>query len=254
MACAPQAVPLAAGGVLYSDSTMKTLAHCRAITFDLFGTVLDLGGSLTPAIKTFLRGRANVTAAAFWQQLRYRQRIEQYQDSLMLLGHGGYLETVRRAFSYVARASGVTPSARETEAYLAAWEDLDPFPECRAALERLGARFKLVALSNGDGPLLGRLVTRRIRFDFDLVIPVETVGAFKPHPAVYRAAARELRMEVGELIMVSANSFDVLGARTCGLRGIYVNRYRLPYEETEPQFLPDATVADFEELAELLLT
>ena len=47
-----------------------------------------------------------------------------------------------------------------------------------------------------------------IRFDFDRVIPVSTAGALKPHPAVYRAAAREL-------IMVSANSFDVLAAELC---------------------------------------
>lgn len=145
------------------------------------------------------------------------------------------------------------PTAAETAAYLAAWQELSPFPECHANLERLRGRFELAALSNGDAAFLQHLTANRIRFDFDHVISVDAVAAFKPHPAVYRAAARLLRREVGELIMVSANSFDVLGARTCGLRGIYVNRYRLPYEETEPQFLPDAEVADFDELAGLLL-
>ena len=234
-------------------AAMESLRACRAIAFDLFGTVLDLGGSLRPALEVFLRGRRGTDAAGFWRQLRYRQRIEQYQDSLMLLGHGGYLETVRRAFSYVARAHGLTPTASETDAYLAAWQELSPFPECRANLERLRARFKLMALSNGDAAFLEHLAANRIRFEFDSVVSVDTVGAFKPHPAVYRAAARELRLEVGELIMVSANSFDVLGARTCGLRGVYVDRYGLPFEETEPQFLPDATVTDFGELADLLL-
>ena len=232
---------------------MGSLQGCRAIAFDLFGTVLDLEGSLRPALEAFLRGRGGVDAAAFWHQLRYRQRIEQYQDSLMLLGHGGYLETVRRAFSYVARAHQLPPTAAETDAYLAAWRELSPFAECRANLERLRARFELAALSNGDAPLLRHLTAHRIRFEFARVISVDAAGAFKPHPAVYRGAARTLRREVGELIMVSANSFDVLGARACGLRGVYVDRYRLPYEETEPQFLPDATVANFDELADLLL-
>jgi 2-haloacid dehalogenase len=223
------------------------------LTFDLFGTVLDLEGSLTPALDTLLSGRFAAGAAAFWKRLRYRQRIEQYQDSLMMLGHGGYLETVRRTFSYVARGAGFTPTAADYESYLAAWERLDPFPECRAALERLRGRYRLVALSNGDAPYLQRLVAGRIRVAFDAVISVDAAGAFKPHPAVYRVAARELHLEVGELAMVSANSFDVLGARTCGLRGIYVDRYRLPYEETAPQYLPDATVSDFDQLSALLL-
>lgn len=232
---------------------MSPFDRCRALTFDLFGPVLNLEGSLTPALEPLLRGRAAGGAAEFWRQLRYRQRIEQYQDSLMMLGHGGYLETVRRTFSYVARACGFTPTPADYDAYMAAWEQLNPFPECRAALERLRGRYRLVALSNGDEPYLHRLVAGRIGVAFDAVISVDAAGAFKPHPAVYRAAARELQLEVGELAMVSANSFDVLGARTCGLRGIYVDRYRLPYEETVPQYLPDATVRDFDGLAALLL-
>jgi FMN phosphatase YigB (HAD superfamily) len=51
--------------------------------------------------------------------------------------------------------------------------------------------------------------------------------------------------------MVSSNSFDVMGARACGFRGAYVNRYQLPYEDTP--YLPDITVADFTALAQALL-
>jgi FMN phosphatase YigB (HAD superfamily) len=50
--------------------------------------------------------------------------------------------------------------------------------------------------------------------------------------------------------MVSANSFDVMGARACGFRGAYINRYRLPFEDTP--FQPDLTVKDFTELAAAL--
>ena len=60
-------------------------------------------------------------------------------------------------------------------------------------------------------------------------------------------------MEPGELIMVSSNSFDVMGARTCGLRGIYVNRYNLPFEDTDAQYEPDLTVGDFAAMADHLL-
>ena len=63
---------------------MSPLNRCHALTFDLFGTVLDLAGSLTPALERLLAGRAAGGAEAFWRQLRHRQRIEQYQDSLMM--------------------------------------------------------------------------------------------------------------------------------------------------------------------------
>ena len=42
-----------------------------------------------------------------------------------------------------------------------------------------------------------------------------------------------------------------MGARACGFRGAFVNRYGLPYEETALQ--PDLVVDDFDELAAELL-
>ena len=48
-------------------------------------------------------------------------------------------------------------------------------------------------------------------------------------------------------MMVASHSFDVMGARACGYRGAYVNRYRLPFDET--QYRPDIEVNDFVELA-----
>ncbi len=228
------------------------LTTCRALTFDLFGTVLDLGGSLTPYIAQYLEELgSDADPGEFWGQLRYRQRIEQYQDSLLMLGHSGYLETVQRAVIYVSRLNGLEPTPAEVETFMESWLELSPFPDCVNGLERLSTRFQLVALSNGNPWYLDHLIEHRIRFEFDDVISVETVGAFKPHPGVYRRAAAILDLEVGELLMVSSNSFDVMGARSCGLRGAYVDRYGLPYEDTP--FLPDVVVSDFNELADLLL-
>ena len=235
-------------------SLKPELANTKALTFDLFGTVLDLGGSLTPYIADFLKEHGSEKdASEFWAQLRYRQRIEQYQDSLVELGHSGYLETVERAFSYVCRLNGLDPERSAIKKWMESWQMLSPFPEVVEALDRLKSRFKLVALSNGNPWFLDHLVKNRIKYDFDAVLSVELAGAFKPYPGVYRRAARELDMEVGELIMVSANSFDVMGARTCGLRGAYVNRYNLPFEDTYKRYLPDVTVDNFTELADVLL-
>ncbi len=230
---------------------MAKFEQVQALTFDLFGTILDLGGSLTPFIDEMLREKgADTTAEQFWQQWRYRQRLEQFQDTIMMLGHGGYLETVRRAFVYVLALNKIEMSKGEVQTFLACWQELSPFPEVRSGLEKLTARYKLVGLSNGDPAFLDHLAKNRIQWDFDDVISVTTMGAFKPHPAVYRRAAQILGLEVGACMMVSANSFDVVGARACGLRGAYVNRYDLPYEDSP--YRADVTVADFTELAEAI--
>ena len=230
---------------------MAKFEQVQALTFDLFGTILDLGGSLTPFIAEMLKKKGtDTTAEQFWQQWRYRQRLEQFQDTIMMLGHGGYLETVRRAFVYVLALNKIEMSEEEVKTFLACWQDLSPFPEVRAGLKKLAAYYKLVGLSNGDPAFLDHLAKNRIQWDFDDVISVTTMGAFKPHPAVYRRAAQILGLEVGACMMVSTNSFDVVGARACGLRGAYVNRYDLPYEDSP--YRADVTVTDFTELAEAI--
>jgi 2-haloacid dehalogenase len=220
----------------------------RALTFDLFGTVLDLGGSLTPPIARWLRELgAEVSAEQFWKEWRYRQRIEQYQDNIVEMGHSGYLPVARRAGVYVARQFGIKASERQMDRLMQAWQKLNAFDDVIGAMKKMSKRYRLVALSNGEETYLKHLCRNRIMWKFDAIISVETVGAFKPHPGVYRKAAAMLGLEVGQCLMVSANSFDVMGARMCGMRGAYVNRYRLPYEDTP--FVPDLVVGGLEESA-----
>ena len=218
----------------------------------LFGTVLDLGGSLTPHIHDFLRNKGvDRDPAEFWQQWRYRQRIEQYQDNIVEMGHSGYLTVARRACVYTSQLFNVGASSDEIDELMKAWQLLSPFEDVLPALDRLRSRFKLVALSNGEPDFLQHLAKNRIGWDFDDIISVQVVGAFKPHPGVYRRAASILGLEVGECLMVSANSFDVMGARMCGLRGAFVNRGDLPYEDSP--FQPDLTPKDFTEMADQLI-
>lgn len=231
---------------------MVTYSTVQALTFDLFGTILDLGGSLTPPLLPFLQAKgAAIAADAFWAQWRDRQRIEQYQDTLMMLGHSGYLETARRAFVYTLRRNNIDATAAEVATFMQNWQQLAPFPDVVPALERLQQRYRLVVLSNGEPDFLQHLVDNRVNWPFDDIFSVNRVGAFKPHPAVYRGAALQLGLPVEQCLMVSANAFDVVGARACGYRAIYVNRYGLPVEDHPYQ--PDEIVKDFAELADRLL-
>ena len=222
----------------------------KALTFDVFGTVLDLGGSLTPFIGGFLQQKGVAQPAEeFWGKWRERQRLEQYQDSLLMVGHTGYLGTSRKALIYTLACEKIEASAREMDELMESWQELSPFPEVIDSLGSLAKRFRLVALSNGDPAFLDHLVRNRIRWDFAHQFSVTKVGRFKPHPTVYRAAAVELGLEPGECCMISAHPFDILGSRLCGYRAIYVNRYGTPI--TDAPVEPDAVVADFAELAGL---
>ena len=230
------------------------IASVNTLTFDIFGTVLDLGGSLTaPAANFLAQHNSAVPPDRFWIDWRNRQRVEQYQDNLFMLGHSGYRETCRRAFIYCLRLHGVSFDYAEVDRFMAVYDDLSPYPDAVEGLRKLADsnRFQLVALSNGEQSYLERLARHNIGIPFSHVISVEQAGVFKPHPAVYRTAARIMNREPAEIMMVAAHSFDITGARACGYRGAYVNRYQLPNEESPYQ--PDFEVSDFHQLAERLL-
>ncbi len=231
--------------------TQNPLEDVTTLAFDIFGTTLDLTNSLVPPLSAFLASkRVPMSGADFWSQWRARQRVEQYQDTLLMLGHSGYLETCRRAFIYTLRANSIEFTYGEVDKFMRVWQDLTPYEDSLPGLEKLGESYKLVALSNGERWYLKHLVENRIKRPFDAVISVDEAGAFKPHPAVYRTAARILGLEPQQMMMVASHSFDILGARACGYRGAYVNRYGLPYEESPYQ--PDIVVNDFLELAAAL--
>jgi 2-haloacid dehalogenase len=223
--------------------------NVKALTFDVFGTVLDLGGSLVPFIEKFFeKNGIQQSPEAFWNKWRERQRLEQYQDSLLMIGHTGYLGTSRKALIYTLENEKIEVPDEEVDELMAAWQELRPFPDVMDPLKRLEKRFKLVAVSNGDPDFLDHVIKNRIQWKFFHSFSVTKVGRFKPHPTVYRAAALELGLEPEECCMISAHPFDIIGSRLSGYRAVYVNRYNSPLKGAPVK--PDAIVANFPELAD----
>jgi 2-haloacid dehalogenase len=227
------------------------LQRVHTLTFDVFGTVLDLSGSIVPALANLLKAKGSkVGPGDLWATWRGRQRTEQFQDSLLQLGHSGYLETARRGLVYSLELQQVKCNVAEIERVMRSYEALKPFDDAVKGLKKLAERYRLVALTNGNQWLLDQLCEHNIPVAFHERISVDKAGHFKPHPSVYRTAVQILDCDPGEILMVASHSFDILGARACGFRGAYVNRYKLPYEDSPLR--PDLTVSDFLELSRRL--
>ncbi len=221
------------------------------LTFDIFGTVLDLTGGIVPVLRDFVdRKGLKLDPHELWRYWRTRQRLEQHQDTILMLGHSGYLEVARRALAFTLRAHHIEFEVSETHNLIGVFERLRPFEDARLGLKRLATKYELVALSNGNQALLDKLCDESVGAPFKARISVDRFGRFKPHPSIYRGAAAALGAEPGELMMVAAHSFDVHGARACGYRGAYVNRYRLPYEDSP--LVPDWTGPEFNALCDRL--
>lgn len=222
----------------------------EVLTFDLYGTIVDMQSGLTEAATPFLRakgwqGRPDAFVT-WWRRTHFENSMI---DALLDRGHTPYREIGRRAVSYTLERAGIPFTRPEAEALVAAIERLRPFDDVVPALERLARRYRLAVLSNGDPDMLEN-ARPFIGFEFERMISIAEAGYFKPHFATYRKAAEILGTEVGRVMHVANHAFDCIGAKAAGSRAAFVNRRRRPYGETPYQ--PDLVVPDFAALADAL--
>lgn len=142
---------------------------------------------------------------------------------------------------------------RRVDEALAEAQHLPPFPDVLPGLERLAAAGHRLAVLTNSGAASGRRTLEAAGIDgyFEEVLGVDAVRSFKPHPAVYAYALRQLGAEAPEsLMLVAAHAWDVAGARDAGLRGALVSRDGEVAPAVFPE--PDLVVADLQDLAQRL--
>src|SRR6266481_413350 len=88
----------------------------------------------------------------------------------------------------------------------------------------LGGR-KLAILSNGSPRMLQELV-RNSGLDrwIETAISIDSVRAYKPHQSCYALVEPALGVTRAEVLFVSSNSFDVVGAKAFGFNVAWVRR------------------------------
>jgi 2-haloacid dehalogenase len=92
-------------------------------------------------------------------------------------------------------------------------------------------------LSNGDPDMLGIAVrSAGLGPLLDHVISVEPAKAFKTDPRAYALGPRTLGLPTKQILFVSSNGWDALGATWYGYTTLWVNRTGAPLEQlgTEP--------------------
>ena len=78
------------------------------------------------------------------------------------------------------------------------------------------------------------------------ILSVEIVGVFKPDPKVYQLAVDRLGVTAAEIVFMSANAWDAVGATAFGLRVAWINRFA-----QQPERLPFQPATEIKTLAEL---
>ncbi len=202
-----------------------TNADTGVYAFDAYGTLFDVHAAIARH-----RAAAGPDAERFSDIWRTKQL--EYTWTLTLAGnYADFWTLTERALDYAfARVPTVDRAlrARLLDAYL----ELDAFPDARPALAELEARgARLAILSNGTPRMLAAAVEAAGFGElFDAVLSVEAVHMYKPRPEVYALVTDGLAIRPSDVVFVSSNRWDVMGAVSFGFNAVWVNRARMPDE------------------------
>ena len=203
----------------------------RAVLFDAYGTLFDVHSVAARAEQLFPGQGERLSVLWRDKQIEYTRLVsmsgapgEHYRPFWELTLAG--LQFAAERLALVLTPQG---EAQLMDAYL----HLRAFPENLAVLQALQSRgVPTGILSNGSPEMLAAVV-RNAGFDglLDHVISVHPTRRFKTDPATYALGPAAFNLPAGEILFVSSNGWDAIGATWFGYTTLWVNRAGLPLDK-----------------------
>src|SRR5450755_3979543 len=195
-----------------------TILGVRALFFDVFGSLVDWRTSIAREAELILSplgAKLDWPAFADAWRAQYQPGLEEVRSGRQPFAkldvlHRRSLERILPQFHLKD-----VPEAALRDLNLA-WHRLDAWTDAPAALTRLGKKFWLAPLSNGNISLMVDLA-RHNNFSWDAILGAEIAQDYKRKPGVYLASCAAFDL-------VAAHSNDLEAAAKLGLRTAHTAR------------------------------
>ena len=204
----------------------------RAVVFDAYGTLFDVY-SVGLLAEQLFPGHGEALG------LLWRDKQIEYTRLVTMSGrYRPFWELTRAGLRFAAQRLGLALDSAGEERLMNQYRHLSAFPENLDVLQSLKSRgIPAAILSNGDPEMLA-VAVKSAGFEpwLDHVLSVHTVRKYKTDPAAYALGPEALRLPARQILFVSSNGWDAIGATWFGYTTLWVNRQALPLEQldTEP--------------------
>jgi 2-haloacid dehalogenase len=217
----------------------------RVIVCDVNETLLDVA-ALEPDFKDVF-GDARVLQDWFATVLLYSEVATlagPYTDFASIAG---------AALDMTATARHVTMSPENRTRILQGMLKLPAHSDVRDGLQIMrDAGLRLVTLTNSaPAAVQQQLANAGLTSLFERSFSVDTVRRFKPAPEAYRSVAETLKVPIGQLRLVAAHAWDVVGALRAGCAAAFVARPGKVLYPLGPT--PDIVGPDFRQVAQQIV-
>ncbi|MBR0641522.1 HAD-IA family hydrolase [Plastoroseomonas hellenica] len=200
------------------------LSDFDAVTFDVFGTLIDW----EPAIIAFLRrwadghDRSAPSDAELLMAFDRARAAFQTERPAHL-----YPDILRRCFDHIAAEFGIPADTATRDAFAASPHAWPAYADSHVGLATLQRHAKIGALSNIDDASL-QSACRHLDIRFDILVTAERVGAYKPDWPHFHTAIADLEalgIPRGRILHVGQSlRADITPANRLGLTCAWINR------------------------------
>jgi 2-haloacid dehalogenase len=201
----------------------------KAVLFDAYGTLFDVY-SVSHAAEQMFPGRGEKLA------LLWRDKQIEYTRVLTMSGrYQPFWDVTCAALRYAVQRFELPLDAAGEQQLLNQYRHLSAFPENRAVLAELKKRgVPTGILSNGDPAMLSVAVkSAGLRDLLQHVLSVDEVRRFKTDPAAYAIGPKALGLPAKDILFVSSNCWDAIGATWFGYITLWVNRQGAPLDQLD---------------------
>ena len=203
----------------------------RAVLFDAYGTLFDVYSVGLLAEQLF---------PGFGDKLSVLWRDKQIDYTRLVSMSGRYRpfwEITRAGLRFAALRLGLKMNATAEDKLMNQYRHLSAFPENLEVLAELQRRHVPAGiLSNGDPDMLGVAVqSAGFAGLLQHVLSVHNIKRFKTDPAAYALGPQALGLAARDILFVSSNCWDAIGATWYGYTTLWVNRFSLPLEQLDTQ-------------------
>jgi len=194
------------------------MAATRWLTFDCYGTIADWSSCMLSALEPVAGAHADALLSAYHRA-----------ESILEAGPRWrlYRDVLTDGLALAAQRNGVALAAGASGALVAAWPEMEIFPDVAEALTDLvRSGWRLGVLTNCDDDLFASTAAK-LPVPVEVVVTAEQVRSYKPDLAHFRKFAELTGATPANWIHV-ANSWvhDILPASRMGLRSVWVDRDR----------------------------
>lgn len=198
----------------------------RAVLFDAFGTLFDVYSVALLAEQLF---------PGHGQRLAVIWRDKQIDYTRLVSMSGRYQpfwELTRAGLRHAALQLKLTLDAANEERLMNQYRHLSAFPENKSVLTELQRRrVPAGILSNGDPAMLAVAVRSAGLVDLlPQLLSADSVQRYKTDPAVYALGPQALGLPAREILFVTSNGWDAIGATWFGYSTLWVNRQAAPLD------------------------